>query len=100
MVYDTAAGEDRVKPGTGGAGERFAGFANENAAPGQSIGLIQDGRAVPIAAVDIQQGQIVVLAANGTVTPGTGAAGEIIVGKADSNAVATEGVTVEISGTY
>jgi hypothetical protein len=100
MVYDTAAGEDRVKPGTGTAGERFAGFANENAAAGQSIGLVQDGRAIPIAALDIQQGVVLVLAANGTVTPSTGAVGEIRVGKADSNAVATERVTVEISGTY
>lgn len=95
LVYDRVAGEDRVKPSAGGDSADFAGFANQSAKAGQSVGFITIGQSSPITAVDVMQGDDLTTAANGAVTKTT-VAGEKI-GSADSNAVATERVTVQIS---
>lgn len=95
LVYDRAAGEDRVKPSAGGDFADFAGFANMSAATGQSVGFFTIGQASPVTAVDVLQGDDLTTAANGGVTKTTVAAEKI--GSADSNAVAGERVTVQIS---
>jgi len=89
--------EDRVKPSTGAAGEKFAGFANMNAKAGQEVGRKVDGSlATPLAVGDIGFLDKVKPAANGAVTKATlPADAALVCGTAQSVAVDGEPVTVE-----
>lgn len=100
LIYDRAAGEDRVKPSTGAATDpaNFAGYANMGGKAGQSVGLIQIGRAKPLAEVDLLQGDLITPGANGAVKKATDRLSAV--GRADSNAMTGGPVTVETSGTY
>ncbi|WP_155300543.1 hypothetical protein [Deinococcus kurensis] len=84
---------------TGAAGEKFAGFTNMTAPAGLSVGVVKLGRVAPVASGAIVAGDKLTAAAGGKVKVATGAAGETIVGTAESDAVDGERVSVSVYGT-
>lgn len=91
------AGEKGLKVAIGAAGEKFAGFANQDAPVGLSVGAITIGQACPVALVDITVGTRVKAAAGGTVD--IAGVTDVAIGRAETSAVGGEKITIEITGT-